>query len=218
MNIASYIDYTLLSPTTTETDIVKLCEEALTYRFAAVCVPPYYVSEAVKKLRDTPVKIATVIGFPLGYHSVASKLAEIEKAIEAGVDELDMVINLAALKSASWNDVAAEIKTSTRYIHAHHKIIKIIIETGLLTKEEILKCCNIGAENGVDFMKTSTGFVATGATVQMIEMMRNHLPEDISIKASGGIRTFAFAKKLLDAGAHRLGCSASVKIVNEAQL
>ena len=192
MNIASYIDHTLLSQTTTGNGIVKLCEEAVAYKFAAVCVPPYFVSEAVKKLKGTYVKTATVIGFPLGYHSTVSKLAEIEKAMEAGADELDMVINLAALKSGNWNDVATEIKESTGYVHLQRKVIKIIIETGLLTKEEILKCCSIGAEYGVDFIKTSTGFGEAGVTVQIIEMIRNHLPEDISIKASGGIRTFTF--------------------------
>jgi deoxyribose-phosphate aldolase len=215
MNIANYIDHTVLKPVTTETDVAQLCEEAKTHRFAAVCVPPFYSSYAKKNLEGTSVKLATVIGFPFGYSDTASKLAEIETALKDGADELDMVINLAALKNGSWEVVEKEVAASAAKIHAEKKVMKLIVESGLLTDEELLKCCKIVEQNQVDFIKTSTGYAAVGATVHAVSIMRKNLPATIRIKASGGIRTFEFAKELIAAGADRLGCSASVQIMEE---
>ena len=215
MNIASYIDHTILKPTTTAADVEKVCAEAMAYKFAAVCVPPYYVELAKKLLSGSDVKLATVVGFPFGYSSFAGKLAEIADAMEAGADEVDMVHNIAALKSGDWVKLGDEIKLCTTLAHMAGKHIKIIVESGLLSNEELIKCCELYAPLGIDFMKTSTGYAEVGATTHAVKLMRKHLPDKIQIKASGGIRDYAFAKELIDAGATRLGCSASVAIVSE---
>lgn len=212
-NIAAYIDHTLLKPTTTEADVEKVCDEAKTYGFAAVCIPPYYVATAKRLLEGTAVKIATVIDFPFGYNGVVSKLITINQAIEDGADELDIVHNIAALKSGDWDSLTAEIYTCTEVIHQEGKIVKVIVESGLLSDEELIRCCELYAPFDIDFMKTSTGYAEVGATLHAVQLMRKHLPAGIAIKASGGIRDYAFAQQLVDAGATRLGCSASVKIV-----
>lgn len=216
-NIAAYIDHTILKPATTTADVEKLCAEAIAGNFAAVCVPPYYIRTAKTLLEGTEVKTATVIGFPFGYSTINAKHAEITQAIADGADELDMVHNIAALKNGDWLVLKEEIKTCTEMIHRAGKKIKVIIESGMLTDEEIIKCCGTYAPYNVNFMKTSTGYADAGASVHAVQLMRSHLPEHIAIKASGGIRTFAFAKELIDAGATRIGASASVKILEEAQ-
>lgn len=216
-NIAAYIDHTILKPATTTTDVEKLCAEAIAGNFAAVCAPPYYIRTAKTLLEGTEVKTATVIGFPFGYSTINAKHAEITQAIADGADELDMVHNIAALKNGDWLVLKEEIKTCTEMIHRAGKKIKVIIESGMLTDEEIIKCCETYAPYNVNFMKTSTGYADAGASVHAVQLMRSHLPEHIAIKASGGIRTFAFAKELIDAGATRIGASASVKILEEAQ-
>ena len=213
MNINSYIDHTLLKPTTIISEIQQLCNEASGYSFAAVCVPPPVVTNAVKLLSGTSVKTATVIGFPFGYSNVHAKKAEILQAIKDEAHEFDMVINLVALKNNAWKYLESEIQSVLEIIRANDKVIKVIIESGILTNEEILKCCDIYGNAGVDFVKTSTGYAEKGATVEVVKLMRSHLPTNVRIKASGGIRTFAFAQELIDAGADRLGCSASVAIV-----
>ena len=213
MNINSYIDHTLLKPTTIISEIQQLCNEASGYSFAAVCVPPPVVTNAVKLLSGTSVKTATVIGFPFGYSNVHAKKAEILQAIKDEAHEFDMVINLVALKNNAWKYLESEIQSVLEIIRANDKVIKVIIESGILTNEEILKCCDIYGNAGVDFVKTSTGYAEKGATVEAVKLMRSHLPTNVRIKASGGIRTFAFAQELIDAGADRLGCSASVAIV-----
>ena len=213
MNINSYIDHTLLKPTTVIAEIQQLCNEASGYSFAAVCVPPPLVTNAVKLLSGTSVKTATVIGFPFGYSNVHAKKAEILQAIKDEAHEFDMVINLVALRNNAWKYLESEIQSVLEIIRANDKVIKVIIESGILTDEEILKCCDIYGNAGVDFVKTSTGYAEKGATVEAVKLMRSHLPTNVRIKASGGIRTFAFAKELIDAGADRLGCSASVAIV-----
>ena len=213
MFINSYIDHTLLKPTTVITEIQQLCSEASGYSFAAVCVPPPLVTNAVKLLSGTSVKTATVIGFPFGYSNVHAKKTEILQAIKDEAHEFDMVINLVALKNNAWKYLESEIQSVLEIIRANDKVIKVIIESGILTNEEILKCCDIYGNAGVDFVKTSTGYAEKGATVEAVKLMRSHLPTNVRIKASGGIRTFAFAKELIDAGADRLGCSASVAIV-----
>lgn len=216
-DIAGYIDHTILKPTTKPDDIVRLCAEAKEYSFAAVCVPPYYVATANTILKGSGVHIATVIGFPFGYSTTAAKLAEIIEAISAGARELDVVHNLAALKSGDWQYLQHEITACTELAHSHGCIIKVIIESGVLTDEEIIKCCEVYGAAGVDFMKTSTGYAETGATTHAVELMRKHLPAEVAIKASGGIRTFAFAEELIRAGATRIGTSSGIAIVKESK-
>jgi len=216
-DIAPYIDHTALKPTATRADIEQLCNEAMSQRFAAVCVPPYYVSAAKKVLAATDVKVATVIGFPFGYNTTPSKLAEIQYAIADGADEFDIVHNIAALKNKDYNYLADELMALTSSLRFHKKIIKVIIESGILSDEEIIKCCELYSDSGIDYMKTSTGYAEAGASVHTVALMRAHLPEGMGIKASGGIRTFAFAKELIDAGATRIGCSAGMQIVQESK-
>ena len=217
MNIAPYIDHTLLSATASLQDIIKLCEEAMASKFAAVCVPPYYVLAAHEILIATEVRTATVIGFPFGYSTTESKLKEIEKALMDGADELDIVQNLAALKSGDWQVLEQEITACTNLLHGTGKKLKVVIESGMLTNDELKHCCTLYNDYPVDFLKTSTGYAAVGATVQAVQYMRRHLIPTISIKASGGIKNFAFAQELILAGADRLGCSASMKILEESK-
>ncbi len=216
MNIASYIDHTILKPTALVADVEKICAEALQYQFAAVCIPPLFVKKAVALLTGTDVKVATVIGFPFGYSAIEAKVAETVLAIIDGADELDLVINISAIKNNDWQFLASEINAILPIVRSKQKVIKIIIESGVLTDEEIITCCDLYGAAGVDFMKTSTGYAEKGATVHAVQLMRKHLADKIHIKASGGIKTYTFAKQLIDAGANRLGCSSSIQIVNEA--
>jgi deoxyribose-phosphate aldolase len=211
--IAAAIDHTQLKPGTLTSDIEKLCAEAIKYNFAAVCVPPLFVKRAKKILEGSRQKLATVIGFPFGYCSVEAKLSEIVLAIVDGADELDVVINFTAIKNNDWEFVASEITNLLPVIKNNDKVIKVIIESGLLTDEEIIKCCTLYAAAGVDFVKTSTGYASSGASVHAVSLMRKNLPPHVQIKASGGIRTAAFAQELMDAGATRIGCSSGVAIV-----
>ena len=159
--------------------------------------------------------MATVIGFPFGYSSGSSKAEEIRNAISDGCDELDMVINIAALKSNDWLPLNREIDQCLSVVRQHHKVIKVIIESGILSDEEIIHCSGLYGARNVDFIKTSTGYAKEGASVHAVELIRKNIPESIAIKASGGIRDFTFAKQLIDAGASRLGCSATAKIIEE---
>ena len=213
ITLASYIDHTILKPTTTLFDIEKICNEALEYGFAAVCVPPPFVAVA----QAFGVRTATVIGFPFGYSAVAAKLAEIGQVIADGVDELDIVINLVLLKGGRWSELEEEMTVLTARAHAGGKIVKVIIESGILSDEEIIRCCKLYSRVGVDFLKTSTGYAEKGASVAAVELMREQLAAGIRIKASGGIRDATFARQLIAAGADRLGCSASVAIVKEEE-
>ena len=217
MNIATYIDHTILKPTTLTADVKALCEEANENSMAAVCVPPMFVKQAKSLLQNSNVKVATVIGFPFGYSAVEAKLAEVLLAIVDGADELDMVINISALKNNDWQYLAGEINAILPIIRTKKKVIKVIIETGLLSDEEIIKCCDLYGLAGVDFLKTSTGYAESGATVHAVKLMRKHLADTVKIKASGGIRTFKFAKELIEAGADRIGCSSSLKIIEESK-
>lgn len=214
MSLNKYIDHTILKPTTTIADIEQLCEEAKQYAFAAVCVPPPFVKKSKELLQNTAVKVATVIGFPFGYAAVEAKLAEVLLALVDGVDELDIVINLIALKNNDWEYLANELNHLLPIIREKNKVVKIIIESGVLTDEEIIKCCELYGIAGIDYLKTSTGYAEKGASVHAVELFRRHLPANVQIKASGGIRDYTFAKQLVDAGATRLGCSAGVAIVN----
>jgi deoxyribose-phosphate aldolase len=212
MNISSYIDHTILKPVTTIEEVEQLCREAVEFGFAAVCVPPPFVKRASAILDPAEVKIATVIGFPFGYSATEAKIAETVLAIVDGADELDMVINLVALRMGDWEFVSREVTLLLQVVHSKGKILKVIIESGILTNDEIIQCCHLLGPLGIDFMKTSTGYAEKGASVEAVQLMRQHLPEAVKIKASGGIRTYELAKQLVDAGANRLGCSASVAI------
>jgi deoxyribose-phosphate aldolase len=213
--IASYIDHTFLKPTTSLADIEKVCAEAVAFGFAAVCIPPFYVRDAKRLTLLSNVKTCTVIGFPFGYSAVEAKLAEIILAIEGGADELDVVINLSALKNKDWPYLTIEIDQLLPVVKQYGRVVKLIIESGVLTNDEIIRCCTTYGDTGVDFLKTSTGYAETGATVAAVELMRRHLPDQVRIKASGGIRSLSFARALINAGASRLGCSASLDIVAE---
>ena len=216
MNIASYIDHTVLKPTTLLADVEKLCAEARQYNFAAVCVPPLFVKKALTLLQETDVKVATVIGFPFGYSAIEAKVAETILAIIDGAHELDVVVNISAIKNNDWQFLASELNAILPIVRSKNKVLKIIIESGILTDDEIIKCCDLYGIAGVDFLKTSTGYAEKGATVEAVKLLRKHLAQNIQIKASGGIKTYTFAKQLIDAGATRLGCSSSIQIVNEA--
>jgi deoxyribose-phosphate aldolase len=216
MNIASYIDHTLLKPAILTSDIENLCREAYEYGFAAVCVPPPFVKRSKVLLSPTAVKVATVIGFPFGYSVIEAKLAETVMAIVDGADELDMVINLPALKNGDLSYLEKEINLVLDMVRTNKKVLKVIIESGILTKDEIVTCCKLYADAGVDFVKTSTGYAEKGASAEDVQLIRQNLPSNIRVKASGGIRTYEFARQLVEAGADRLGCSASVAIVSGA--
>lgn len=211
ISLASYIDHTLLKPTSTHIEIEKICKETLDYGFAAVCVPPPFVAVA----RRSGVRVATVVGFPFGYSVPDAKRTEVEQAIRDEADELDIVINLGLVKERNWVHLEEEMRPLVEAAHSAGRLVKVIIESGILQDEEIVRCCELYASLGVDFVKTSTGYAERGATLEAVRLMRKHLPAAVRIKASGGIREAGFARALIAAGADRLGCSASVKIVKE---
>ena len=193
--------------------IRQVCAEAVQYRFAAVCVPPCYVKIAAGILDETQVKVATVIGFPLGYQTAEVKFFEAHKALSAGAAEIDMVLNLAAFKSGQLAEVENELGELATLCHLRHAVLKVIIETALLSEEEIKKACYLCAQAEADFVKTSTGFSTRGASLNDIISMRQYLPAKVRIKASGGIRDAAFARLLIQAGADRIGTSAGVQMM-----
>lgn len=210
----TYIDHTLLNPTASVSDIIKLCDEARTYRFAAVCVPPCYVGLAANQLADTEVRVATVIGFPLGYTTTANKIAETKDAVRNKADEIDMVVNLGAIKSGAWDAVTAEIRAVVEA--AEDSLVKVIIETAQLTEEEKVRTCQAVIEAKAAFVKTSTGFNGKGATPEDVALLARTIREANSpcrIKASGGIRTQKDALLMIEAGADRIGASAGIAIV-----
>lgn len=211
--LASYIDHTLLRPDADERMIRQLCAEAANYRFAAVCVPPCYVKIAARALDESEVKVATVVGFPCGYQTSEVKFFEAHKALSTGATEIDMVLNLAAFKSGQLAEVENELGELATLCHLRNAVLKVIIETALLSEEEIISACYLCAQAEVDFVKTSTGFSTRGASVADIILMRQHLPASVQIKASGGIREAAFARQLIQAGANRIGTSAGVQII-----
>lgn len=193
--------------------IVSLCQEAEAFHFAAVCIPPCYIRAAVGVLQHQHVKVATVVGFPLGYQTAEVKFFEAHKALGAGASEIDMVMNLAAFKSGKYAEVENEIGELATLCHFKEAQLKVIIETALLSEEEIQIACRLCAEAEVDFVKTSTGFASRGASLADIRLMRTSLPDHIRIKASGGIRDLAFARELILAGADRLGTSAGIQLI-----
>lgn len=211
MEINKYIDHTNLNNTATLKDIEKLCNEAIKYKFASVCVYPYYVTLAHNLLKKSNVDVCTVIGFPSGMSTTDTKVFEAINAVENGADEIDMVINISALKNKDYDYVKNEIEEIRDAIDG--KVLKVIIETCLLTKEEIIKMTEICNEAFVNFIKTSTGFSDYGARVEDVELINKYKNDVLEIKASGGIRSFEAASDMINAGATRLGTSSGVKIM-----
>lgn len=212
MDIAKFIDHTILKPETRKEDVIKVCNEAKECGFYSVCVNPYYVPLAKKELEGSDVKITSVVGFPLGATTKEVKAFEAKKAVKSGADEIDMVINIAALKNREYDIVKEDIKAVVDAIK-DKAILKVIIETCLLTEEEKIKACQISKEAGAHFVKTSTGFSTGGATVHDIKLMRDTVGTDMGVKASGGIRDRDKALQMIEAGANRIGASSSVAIV-----
>lgn len=216
MSFNKYLDHTLLAPEATEAEIDQVTKEAKENDFASVMVNPYWVARVHAELKDTDVHTACVIGFPLGANATAIKVAESVKAIEDGVDELDMVLNIGELKSGNWDAVQDDIQAVVDEGHAHGKIVKVIIETALLTKDEIKKASEVTAATKADFVKTSTGFSTHGAKVEDVKIMKAAVEgTDTQVKASGGIHSAEEAQAMIDAGATRLGVSASMKIIGK---
>ncbi|MES2528944.1 MAG: deoxyribose-phosphate aldolase [Bdellovibrionota bacterium] len=213
MKLNQYIDHTLLKPEATLSQIEKLCAEAKENQFAAVCVNSYYVKKCVALLQGTNVKVCTVVGFPLGASTMETKRFEAMKAVAEGAREIDMVMNISAVKSGDWQYVQDDMSSLAQVCHQQGAILKVILETCLLTDEEKKRACEIAVRANVDFVKTSTGFSTGGATVEDVKLMRSVVGPKIGVKASGGIRDAETAMKMIEAGATRLGCSAGVEIV-----
>lgn len=214
MKIAGLIDHTALKPNTTKEQIKTLCNEAIEYGFASVCVNPCYVKLCSEILKDTPIKVCTVIGFPLGATTTATKVAEASEAVHNGATEVDMVINVGAVKSGDFEFVKSDIEAVVQAVK-EKALVKVILETCLLTQDEKINCCNICKDAGANFVKTSTGFSTGGATVEDIKLMRSIVKPNLGVKASGGIRDYKTALAMVDAGASRIGASASIAIVRE---
>lgn len=212
-NLAHYIDHTLLKPTATEMDFRKLCEEIYQYHFYSACVPPHYVSFVKEILAYSPAKVCTVIGFPLGYQATSIKIAETEKALNDGADEVDVVMNISAFKSMAYLTVKQEIKSIAEIVHGRQALLKVIVETAYLDNFDLSIACEICEESGADFVKTSTGFAPKGADLAQVKLMRNCLPSTVRIKASGGIQNYEQAIAFIEAGADRLGTSSGVAII-----
>lgn len=210
--ILGKVDHTLLAQTATWEEIKELCDDAIRYETASVCIPPSFV-KAAKEYVDGKMKICTVIGFPNGYNTTETKVFETENAIENGADEIDMVINLGWVKEGKFDLIKAEIKALKEV--CKDKILKVIIETCLLTEEEKIKMCEVVTTAGADYIKTSTGFSTTGATFNDIDLFANYVGEGVKIKAAGGISSFADAEKFIHLGADRLGTSRLIKILKE---
>lgn len=212
MDIARRIEHTNLSPILTIGDIDRLVEEAKEFSFLGVCVPPFWVKRARREIGQNEILLVTVAGFPLGYSMTETKLDEINRAIDNGADEIDVVINISSLKTGiPWTKI--DIAKCTKLAHDRQKLLKVIIETAYLNEPEIVDACKLCADAGVDFVKTSTGMAASGAKTEHVKLMRANLPSDVGIKASGGIKTRSLAEELVGAGADRLGTSSSIAIV-----
>ena len=214
-DLAGMIDHTLLKPDATAEQVIHLCQEARQYRFASVCLNPSWVALASHELQGSSVPVCTVVGFPLGATMPEVKAFETQRCIADGAREVDMVINIGALKSRDYRLVAHDISAVVQAAHSCNVLVKVIIETALLSDEEKVEACALAQAAGADYVKTSTGFSSGGATAQDIALMRRVVGPSIGVKASGGIRSAADAKSMIEAGATRIGASASVKIVQE---
>lgn len=216
MSIAAYIDHTLLKQDATIQQIDKLCAEAAEYHFASVCVNPWYVPRCVKNLEGSGVKVCTVVGFPLGATTLETKVFETLQAVKSGAQEIDMVINVCAMKSGNTKAIEQEIEALAAAVEGS-AILKVIIEACLLTDEEKVLACQIAKRAGADYVKTSTGFSTGGATVSDVALMRKTVGAEMGVKAAGGIRDYATAKAMIEAGASRIGASAGIAIVQQEQ-
>jgi deoxyribose-phosphate aldolase len=215
--IASWIDHTLLKPEATPQQVAQLCDEARRYAFASVCVNPVYVPLAHELLAGSPVMVCSVVGFPLGATLAEAKAEEARLAIMAGAQEVDMVLQVGLLKGGEYSAVADDIRGIVEVAHGNAALVKVILETALLTRHEKILGCLISQAEGADFVKTSTGFGPGGATVEDVTLMRQVVGPQMGVKAAGGIRSLADAQAMLQAGATRLGSSSGVKIVEEAR-
>ena len=215
MNIAKTIDHTILKPNVTDADVIKICNEAKTHGFFSVCVNPYFVPLVASELKGSEVKVTSVIGFPLGASTTFIKAAEAKKAVEDGANEIDMVINVSALKDGKYDFVKSDIAAVVEAIKGN-AILKVILETCLLTKDEIVKACELSKEAGAQFVKTSTGFSTGGATAEDVALMKKTVGEALEVKASGGVRDHETAMAMINAGATRIGASASIDIANKS--
>lgn len=215
-NIASLIDHTILKPEAVRSDVKTICAEALKYGFASVCVNSFWTPLVTSELRGSAVKVCTVAGFPLGAASTAAKIAETRAAMADGAQEIDMVINVGALRGGETGIVETEIRTLADAAHGEGAILKVIIETALLNDEEKILACRTAVAAGADFVKTSTGFSRSGATANDVALMRRTVGPSIGVKASGGIRTLGDLQAMVAAGANRIGASASVRILESA--
>ncbi|MDG0843974.1 deoxyribose-phosphate aldolase [Staphylococcus equorum] len=211
MNYAKYIDHTLLKPESTRAQIDKIIEEAREFNFKSVCLNPTHVKYAAEKLKDTEVLVCTVIGFPLGASTTETKMFEVEDAVKNGASELDMVINVGALKDGRYEDVQKDIEGVVGA--ANGKTVKVIIETCLLSDEEKVKASELSKAAGANFVKTSTGFAGGGATPEDVKLMKDTVGDELEVKASGGVRNLEDFNKMLEAGATRIGASAGVQII-----
>ncbi len=214
-DIAKYIDHTLLKADASKQEVIKLCREAKEHGFFSVCINPSFVKISKEELDGSLVKVCTVIGFPLGATTTQTKAFETKDAIEKGADEVDMVLNISALKDKDYDYVLSDIKA---VVDASEKkaLVKVIIETCLLTDDEKVKACELAKQAGADFVKTSTGFSSSGATIADIKLMRKTVGEEMGVKASGGVRTYEDAISMIKSGATRIGASASVAIANKS--
>lgn len=215
-HLNKYIDHTILKPDATEKEIHTLCEEAAAYHFMSVCVQPCWVKKAKAFLNETDVKVCTVIGFPHGANTSEVKAFEAKQAVQNGADEVDMVINIGALKDEDYSSVENEISSVAKAVEGQ-ALLKVIIETSLLNDEEKTEACRISKSAGADFVKTSTGFSTGGATLPDVRLMRKTVGPDMGVKASGGVRSYEDARHFIEAGATRLGTSSGKKIMEEWQ-
>jgi len=214
MTLNTYIDHTLLKPFASQALVKKLCVEAIQYNFYAVCVSPYFVPFCATQLEGSSVKISSVIGFPYGYNSIKSKKEDISSILNQ-TDEFDVVVNLNAVVNEAWSTVENEIHEITSHVHAHGKVIKYILESANISSHALSQLCQVANQAGVDYIKTSTGVLGPGASVEHVQLMRKWADDKIQIKASGGIRDRATALAMIEAGATRIGASQSIAIVSE---
>lgn len=213
ISISSYIEHTYLQSNTDSLIVERICKEAIENNFYGVCIPPFFVPKAAELLADTEQKIITVAGFPMGYANIFAKVEEMKRAINEGADEIDVVANIAAVKDGNWSHVKNDIQSLTSAAHLKGKIIKIILETALLTNDELKQLCDICNQFEVNFVKTATGFSEVNTSPEVIRTLKSYISKDIKIKASGGIGTTEAALALINAGADRIGASRSLKII-----
>jgi deoxyribose-phosphate aldolase len=213
--LAKYFDHTILKPAATAAEVANICQEAVSYGFFSVCINPVHVKKVSDLLKGTEVKVCSVVGFPLGTNTSAMKARETKQAVADGADEIDMVINVGALKDGNYDFVENDIKGVVEA--ARGRVAKVIIETCLLEKSEIVEVCNIARKVGAHFVKTSTGFAGGGATPEDVALMKKTVGSDLQVKASGGIKSLADTRKMIDAGADRIGASAGVNIMAELE-